>query len=248
MPDGGKSLRKTPRHKRNGMRVGVWVFLALLLSSAISLWFLNDYFPGSLSSWGDQMSFVHGISLLALISSGLLATRQINFGETVRNISIWIGVAAALILGYSFQEEIKMAGTRVLSELLPARPVVTAEGVITLIKGDDGQFHASGLANGTTVRFLVDTGATGISLSPDDARRLGVDLATLEYSLFFETANGIGRGARWRLDSLSIGPIEFRDVTVSINKEDVNSSLLGMSFLGRLASFEVSGRKMTLRQ
>jgi len=248
MPDGNKPLRKTPRQKRNGIPVGIWVFLALLLTAGISLWFLNDYFPGSLSSEGDQMSFVHGVTLLALISSGLLATRRVNFGETVRSISIWIGVAAALVLGYSFQDEIKTAGTRVLSELLPARPVVSPEGVVTLIKGNDGHFHASGLANGTPVRFLVDTGATGISLSPDDARRIGVDLETLEYTLVFETANGKGRGARWRLDSLSIGPIEFRDVAVSINKEDVNSSLLGMSFLGRLSSFEVSGREMTLRQ
>ncbi|MBT3978500.1 MAG: TIGR02281 family clan AA aspartic protease [Rhodospirillaceae bacterium] len=105
-----------------------------------------------------------------------------------------------------------------------------------------------GSANGARVRFMIDTGASDIVLSPADARAIGIDPATLRYTRVYQTANGLGRGASYRLETLAIGPIEFRDVAVSINQAEMNVSLLGMAFLDRLSTFEISGRRMTLRQ
>jgi aspartyl protease family protein len=247
-PENKSPWRDPLPRKRADFHVGMAVWLLLAVAAGVGLWGLFSYFPGSLGSQDNQMSFVHGIALLALISSGLLFSRRIEFNNVGRNIAIWIGVAFVLILGYSYQEEIGVAAVRVKSELLPGQPSVHGEGVITLTKGSDRHFHVTGLANGSRINFLIDTGATGIALSPADASRIGIDLSRLEYTRIFETANGRGRGAPWRLDTLSIGPIEFRDVAVTINQADMNGSLLGMSFLDRLGSYEVLGRKMILRQ
>ena len=96
-------------------------------------------------------------------------------------------------------------------------------------------------------RFLVDTGASDIVLSPSDAKRLGVDVAQLQFTQDYETANGVGRGAPYTIERLTVGPVLMTVVPASINQTPMESSLLGMTFLKRLDGFEVRGRKLYLR-
>ena len=224
----------------------VWLGLFLLASAGI--WFLIDLFPGRLQSEYDRLELVRLVALMALVSSGLLYVRRVNVSETLRNIAVWMAVAAVLLVAYSYQDELLSAANRVRAELLPGQPVVVSNGVISLTKESDGHFHISGTVNGERISFLIDTGATGIVLSPADARRVGINPSDLEYTRVFETANGRGYGAPWRLDELAVGPIVFRNVAISVNQADMGQSLLGMAFLDRLQSFEISGRKMILRQ
>jgi aspartyl protease family protein len=116
---------------------------------------------------------------------------------------------------------------------------VTAEG--------NGNFYVLGSVNGAPVRFLIDTGATDIVLSPSDAGRLGVDTAALVYGREAETANGAGYGASFKADSLTVGQVALTDVPMVINQAPMSASLLGVAFLKRLDSFEVRGRRMYLR-
>ena len=69
----------------------------------------------------------------------------------------------------------------------------------------------------------------------------------MRFSQVYETANGFGRGAPIRLDSIGIGPNAFFDMPASVNDADMSSSLLGVAFLGRLESYEVRGDTMLLR-
>ncbi len=248
MSDNQGPWRQPPERRRLGFPVGVLLWLLLLLAVGIGIWLLAGYFPGQLSSGEGRIDLVRLLSILALVSSGLLFARRINFGEVVRNIAIWTGAAAILVLIYTYQDELGSVGARVGAELFPSQPAVTPEGVVNLTQGPGGHFYAMGSANGARVRFMIDTGASDIVLSPADARRIGIDLASLRYTRRYQTANGPGRGAPHRLDVLSIGPIEFQDVAVSINQAEMNVSLLGMSFLDRLTKFEIRGRNLTLRR
>jgi len=110
-----------------------------------------------------------------------------------------------------------------------------------------GDFLVIGSANETPVKFLVDTGASDIVLSPSDAERAGIDIARLKFDRTFETANGEGRGAAFTLDELQIGNMKLFNVPVSVNRATMQTSLLGMAFLSRMKSFEFRGRKLTLR-
>ncbi|PTT73991.1 TIGR02281 family clan AA aspartic protease, partial [Pseudomonas sp. HMWF010] len=100
---------------------------------------------------------------------------------------------------------------------------------------------------GQPVRFLVDTGATDTVLTPDDARRLGIDVDEMTFDRQAETANGPGFGAPWTAERFEVGGIRLRDFPVTVNKTPMSASLLGLSFLDRLESFEARRQTLTLR-
>src|SRR5690606_7594403 len=105
------------------------------------------------------------------------------------------------------------------------------------------------LVNGTHIRFMVDTGASDVALTAADARRLGIDPQSLAYNTPYQTANGTIYAARVVLDRVTVGGIALRDVRASISQGDgLGTSLLGMSFLGRLDAVEVRGERLVLRQ
>jgi aspartyl protease family protein len=238
-------------HRRPGHRVGprVWIiiWLAALIGIALMIWKLDDLFPGRIDSDFDQAQLVKLVAILAVVSATVIFGRRIKFGLFVRYVLIWLGIATVPILGFTFQDEIKDVLLRVRSELIPGYPVTTDPTALVLYESPDGHFRVIGRVNGTPVTFLIDTGASGIVLSPSDAKRVGIDMNGLSFVRVYETANGLGRGAPFSLTSMSIGPIELSNVPASINQSDMRDSLLGMSFLKQMASFEIQGRKLTLR-
>jgi aspartyl protease family protein len=227
------------------MRLFLW--FAFLLAVALGVWFLASAFPGSLSSDFETARVIWLFALLALISSGVVFSRRIDLGETARNLGIWVGITAVLVLGFSFQDELQFVWQRVRSEFVPSYPMPGASNEMVLAEGTNGHFNVIGSVNGREVNFLVDTGASETVLTPSDAVRLGIDIEGLEYSRVFQTANGLGYGAQIELGTLSIGPLVFYDFPVSVNRTEMGSSLLGMSFLRRLESFEVRDRRLYLR-
>ena len=114
-------------------------------------------------------------------------------------------------------------------------------------RGEGDAFYVFGKIDGAPVRFLIDTGASEIVLSPADARAAGLNPENMDFSTPSETANGVGYSARGIVRSLKIGPIRMTDVPVSINQNPMSVSLLGMPFLKRLDSFEVRGDRLYLR-
>ena len=81
-----------------------------------------------------------------------------------------------------------------------------------------------------------------------DARRLGYEPSTLAYTRIYQTANGTVRGAPVTIPEIAIGPIRLTNVEASVNEHETDGSLLGMSFLGRLSGWQVSGNTLILRQ
>jgi aspartyl protease family protein len=118
---------------------------------------------------------------------------------------------------------------------------------LVVTQDDEGGFFVIGRVNGEPVRFLVDTGSSETVLSPADAHRLGLDTAGLQFDRMAETANGIGYGAPITAGSVAVGSIEVTGLPMVINKAPMTSSLLGMTFLGRLESFQVRGHKLYLK-
>ena len=116
----------------------------------------------------------------------------------------------------------------------------------SLIKEADGHFWADGLVNGGPVRFLVDTGASNVSLTPQDAQRLGLQPADLVYDQTVRTAGGDSLAARVRLHSVAIDGVRLSDVDALVIGRGLPSSLLGMSYLGRLSQFEATPTALVL--
>ena len=229
------------------MSIRLIVWLGLLAALGLAIWQLSVLFPGQVTSDLDQAYVIQAIVLVALLSAGVVFARRVNLKETVRNIAIWLAIAAVLIVGLSFRDEIETVAFRVRSELVPGYALESGEHEMVLTESSGGNFFIYGEANGVRVRFLIDTGASDTVLSPSDATNLGIDVASLDFSRVYQTANGMGRGAPYTLESLSVGPIAISPMPVSVNEAEMNSSLLGMTFLRRLRSFEIQGRRLILR-
>jgi aspartyl protease family protein len=119
------------------------------------------------------------------------------------------------------------------------------QGVIR--KSTDGHYWANGQVNGANVRFLVDTGATAVALTPDDARRLGFDPDGLKYTSRVVTAAGPTRAASVRLASLTVSGARLDNVDALVIEKGLDTSLLGMTYLGRLASFQATREALILQ-
>ena len=234
------------RGPRKASRLGLYLWLGMLAAAGLLIFVLSRYFPGGDTAFGDPYQ-IQLLGMLALVSSSLLFIREINLKRTVRNVLIWIAVGGAALVAFSFHNEFKELGLRLRSNLVPGYPVQTGSREMTLSEGEGGSFHVYGTVNGTQIRFLIDTGASDIVLTPSDARRLGINLESLKFDRPFGSANGIGHGAAAEVADLSVGPIHFSNVPVTVNGAEMGSSLLGMAFLKRLKSYSFSGNKLILR-
>ena len=129
-------------------------------------------------------------------------------------------------------------------------PVATTsidDGATQIVKAADGHFWAEAKVDGRAVRFLIDTGATAVALSQTDAKRLGIDTKGLDYSYKVITASGQTRAASVKLASVSVAGARVRDVDAMVIEKGLETSLLGMSYLGRLSSFQATPRALVLR-
>ena len=116
-----------------------------------------------------------------------------------------------------------------------------------IAKSPDGHYWAEASVSGHEVRFLVDTGASAVALTPEDAQRLGIDPATLTYAYTVTTASGHARAARVQLASVAVAGAEVDNVDAFVIQDGLEHSLLGMTYLGRLSQFEATKNALILR-
>ncbi len=111
-----------------------------------------------------------------------------------------------------------------------------------------GHFVTEADINGSPVTVLVDTGATMVALSYEDADKVGLKPHSLDFNVPVSTANGIGKAARVKLRQVMIDNVKVRDVDGLVLQQGVmRGTLLGMSFLSRLRSFSVENGRLVLK-
>jgi len=125
-------------------------------------------------------------------------------------------------------------------------PAADGSGKIVMTADTQGHFYTTGNINGTSVRFIVDTGASMISLGAADARRIGLDFNRGQKAVS-QTANGQAVVSKIQLDTVRIGDITLHNVDALIHQNDMPMALLGMSFLNRM-EMQRDGSTMTLKK
>jgi aspartyl protease family protein len=128
----------------------------------------------------------------------------------------------------------------------PVQPAA-APRAAAVVKSADGHFWAEGLVNGQRVKFLVDTGASAVALTLADAQRLGFAPSDLVYSAQVDTANGKARVAPVSLRTVSVAGARVDRVQAFVVEKGLDTSLLGMTYLGRLSRFEATQGSLILR-
>lgn len=119
---------------------------------------------------------------------------------------------------------------------------------ITISKAPDGLFYISGMINGTSVRFLIDTGANIVVLSSDDARRLGLASNTSQMNGEIETAGGQSQMDRVSLDAIDVAGHHIEGVEAAVMPDGLQVSLLGQDLLSKLGQISIAGDELTFRR
>ena len=218
-----QSAEASPRYRLNLLSLVVlWLFAGFVQAADVGL---AGLFPGK---------------VLLTINGG--TPRIVAVGartdEGVRVLSVEGDTATLEIDG---KKRTLRVGQNVASQASTGGPqsaVLTADG--------RGHFLTTGLVNGTSLRFLVDTGASMISLGAGDARRIGIDPGKGEPGIV-NTANGQARVSRVKLDSVRVGDIVLNNVDATVHQHDLPFALLGMSFLNRM-EMQRDGDTMTLKK
>lgn len=181
------------------------------------------------------------LSLLLLALGGFVVVEfRRDAGSTTRAVLAWGLIFLAAIGAAGLWQDISR-------EVMPRQAMLDPTRIEVPL-APDGHFHLTAELNGAPVRFIVDTGASALALSPRDARRAGIALDRLVYAGQARTANGIVPTATVRLDRVAIGDIVDENVPAMVIQADIDRSLMGMDYLRRFARISFEGDTMILER
>jgi aspartyl protease family protein len=207
--------------------------------------------------WDDELPYEESAD------SGLLS-------GTLRNAAILLGLCLVVAWVMSGAEETLTVPGSVVTRAVPADQTAPQDNVreydqpeeeatqqaqalyrrgddVLVRPGPQGHFMVDVGVNGIAVQFMVDTGATRVTLTEEDARRVGLPVGALDYSDRYETANGPIHAAPVTLRDMRIDGFEIAEVDATVTQGPLGVSLLGMSFLNRLSGYEVGPQGLVLK-
>jgi aspartyl protease family protein len=224
----------------------LWILLAgLLIALLILIARHGEGTIGPLSS-GQFGSLAYKIALLVFVGATVLIIFRERFAQALTAALLWVVLALILVIGYSYRFELRNVADRVIAELIPGHPISHGR-TVEVARAFNGDFEVTAEINGARVGMVLDTGASSVVLTRDDAKAAGLPLEVLVYSANIDTANGRTRAAPVTLDRIAIGGLAERSVAALVAQPgQLKTSLLGMSFLNRLQSWEVRGDRLLL--
>jgi len=177
-----------------------------------------------------------GLLAIAITGSYLVSQRN-NLGKVAQQASIWVLIFVGAVAAFGMWGDI--------SQSITPRQMVSGE-TVTVPRSPDGHYYLTLDINDAPVNFVVDTGASQVVLTQNDARRVGLNPDELRYLGTANTANGIVQTASVRLDEVSLGGITDTSVRAVVNGGQMDTSLLGMTYLSAFDSIAISNNELVL--
>jgi aspartyl protease family protein len=196
----------------------------------------------------DLSSLGYKIALLVFVSGAVLTLFRERLTEAITAALLWVVVGLFLAVGYSYRLQLHDVADRVMVVLVPGHIFSRGHDVEIYRSASSTDFYIREVrVNEALVPMVLDTGASTIVLTQDDAKAAGLPLALLDYTVSIDTANGRTRAAPLKIKLIGIGDIEEHSVDALVAQAGtLRTSLLGMSFLNRLQSWEVHGTHLML--
>jgi aspartyl protease family protein len=234
--------RSNPRRKAVARLL--WILLAVLAGVLVLVAQNEKGFAGL--SQIDMASLAVKIILVVVIGAFALTLFRERFASALQSALIWVVIALLLAIGYTYRFELQDVSDRVLAEIVPGH--VATRGRTVEIVRTGGSFSIGAQVNGARIPMALDTGASSVVLTQEAAKAAGLPLEMLAYTVNVDTANGRARAAPVTLQRLAVGGIIELSVPALIAQPgQLHTSLLGMSFLNRLESWEVRGDQLFMR-
>lgn len=185
----------------------------------------------------ETARLVYLVVLLTVVGGYFLIENRHRMGKVAQQAAIWGLIFLGVVAGVGLWDDV--------TRQVAPRESVMADGRVEIPVAPDGHYYVTALVNGEKLRFVVDTGASDIVLTADDARRLGFDPDTLAFAGRAQTANGMVRTAPVTLDEVTLAGFRDTRVPAVVNAGDLDTSLLGMRYLSRYR-ITLAGDRMTL--
>ena len=180
---------------------------------------------------------------LVLLGSAVVlwffAQNRNSLGKITQQAIIWALIFVGVIAAVGLWGDIRNTD-------MPGQAVVAEDGRIELPRAADGHYYLTADVNGAPIRFVVDTGASQIVLTKADAETAGLATEELSFVGRAFTANGEVRTAPVRLERVAVGPLVDEDVRAVVNEGELDQSLLGMEYLQRYSSVEITNGTLVL--
>jgi aspartyl protease family protein len=177
-----------------------------------------------------------GLLLLA-VAGWVMAEYRGRLGQALRSFLAWGMIFLGVVALYGLWGDIRR-------DVLPQQQM-TETGQLVIPRAADGHYYPRLQIAGQEITFMADTGATSVTLSSEDARKLGIDLGSLAYVNRAMTANGPVQTAQVTLQDVTLGPFHDATIRANVTQGDVGLSLLGMEYLGRFG-IQIVNDRMTL--
>lgn len=184
----------------------------------------------------DTAHLFYLLILLGFVGFWFFATGAGNFLRGLQQAAAWALIFLIVIAGVGIWQESQTSNQVRIED----------SGEIVATRALDGHYHLSLDVNGVPTDFLVDTGATDIVLTRQDAEAAGLNVDNLNFIGRAHTANGEVRTAPVRLDQVSLGPVTDRNVYAVVNDGNMQQSLLGMGYLQRWGEIKITGGELIL--
>lgn len=189
----------------------------------------------------DQIANLAFLGLLgAAIAGSYFISQRGNLGKTAQQAAVWGLIFVGVIAVVGMWSDIRNTVT--------PRQQIGAAGEIVLPRQPNGHYYLTLDVNDVPVDFVVDTGASQIVLSQEDAARVGIDPASLRYLGLANTANGQVRTAPVWLDRVSLGGLQDFDVPAVVNDGQMDGSLLGMTYLDSFDTIQIRNGELILQR
>jgi len=179
--------------------------------------------------------------LVVAILGSVLISRRGAYGKMFRQAGVWLLIFMGLVAIVASWQDIRQSGQTMSFQQ-------SEDSAIIIPKEIDGHFHLTVTINDRPIEFLVDTGASDIVLTRNDAARVGFDPNRLDYWGMANTANGTVRLAIIRLETVRLGEFIDKNIRASVNKAPMEKSLLGMRYLSKFRAIEISNDQMILKR
>jgi aspartyl protease family protein len=229
------------------MRVLIW-FLLVGVSLAIVV-MASGQGQGTIGdlSANDFGSLLINVAWLILIAGVVIALFRERVTKAITAAALWIVIALVLMVGYTYRFQLRDVADHVMAELVPGRAAESGR-TVALARAQSSDFQILTDVNGHNVPMILDTGASAVVLTNEAAKAVGLPVEVIKYTVNIATANGHTKAAEATLDRVAVGSIVERSVPALIAQPgQLKTSLLGMSFLNRLQSWEVRGDRLVLR-
>ncbi|HDZ83351.1 MAG TPA: TIGR02281 family clan AA aspartic protease [Roseobacter sp.] len=190
----------------------------------------------------ETSRLIYLILLLLMVAGWFYMQNRQGLNKSLQQIAVWGMIFIGAAAGYGLWGDI----TR--NSGIPRQSYETGTGAVTIPRSADGHYYLTALVNGEAIRFVVDTGASDMVLTRQDAERAGLSPETLNYLGRATTANGEVRTAYVRLSEVQLGEVRDFDVPAVVNDGEMPQSLLGMGYLQRWGRIEIANNELILKR